>query len=119
MSASEADPVTRIACFKFRSNVSASVKGDRTRAFLNLYAQHQDLILGMPKGGRPSNTALNLTGVEMEKGWDTGFVVQFKSEAARKEFDTDPGHDRLKEETDPFLEKVFVYDFVEQEGLGW
>jgi len=42
-----------------------------------------------------------------------------QSEAARKEFDQSEGHDRLKEETDPLLERVFVYDFKDEEGLGW
>ena len=71
-------PVTRIACFKFLATVTAEQKADRTRAFLKLYAQHEDLIWEMPKGGRPLNTPLNLTNVKREKEWDTGFVVKFK-----------------------------------------
>lgn len=71
-------PVTRIACFKFYPNVTAAQKAGRTSAFLDLYAQHQDLILSMPKGGRPLNTPLALTNVKREKEWDTGFVVVFK-----------------------------------------
>ena len=71
-------PVTRIACFKFHPTVTPTQKGDRTRAFLALYAQHEDLILGMPKGGKPLDTPLNLTNVKREKEWDTGFVVKFK-----------------------------------------
>lgn len=71
-------PVTRIACFKFHPTVTPTQKGDRTRAFLALYAQHEDLILEMPKGGKPLNTPLNLTNVKREKEWDTGFVVKFK-----------------------------------------
>lgn len=70
--------VTRVACFKFHANVTDAQKAGRTSAFLDLYAQHQDLILGMPKGGRPLNTPLALTNVKREKGWDTGFVVVFK-----------------------------------------
>ncbi|KAH7135948.1 hypothetical protein B0J11DRAFT_576503 [Dendryphion nanum] len=112
-------PVTRIATFKFHPSVSAAQKGDRTRAFLALYAEHSDLILGPPKGGKPLNTPLELTDVKRESGWDAGFIVVFKSDAARKKFDKDPGHDRLKEETDPLLEQVFVYDFVEEKNLGW
>ncbi|KAF2687290.1 hypothetical protein K458DRAFT_476178 [Lentithecium fluviatile CBS 122367] len=112
-------PVTRIACFKFYPTVTPAQKGDRTRAFLNLYAQHENLILEMPRGGKPLNTPLKLTNVEREKDWDTGFVVRFKSDEARREFDREPGHERLKEETDPLLQRVFVYDFVEEEGLGW
>ncbi|KAF1842176.1 uncharacterized protein K460DRAFT_370161 [Cucurbitaria berberidis CBS 394.84] len=112
-------PVTRVACFKFHPNVTDAQKAGRTSAFLDLYASHQELILGLPKGGRPLNTPLDLTNVKREKGWDTGFVVVFKDDAARKEFDTDAGHDRLKNETDPLLEQVFVYDFVEQTNLGW
>lgn len=42
-----------------------------------------------------------------------------QNEAARQEFDHAEGHDRLKEETDPLLERVFVYDYVEEENLGW
>jgi hypothetical protein len=71
-------PVTRIATFKFRSSVTPSQKGDRTRAFLALYAEHPDLILEMPKGGRPLDTPLKLTDVKRVKEWDTGFVVKFK-----------------------------------------
>ncbi|KAF2787029.1 hypothetical protein K505DRAFT_288644 [Melanomma pulvis-pyrius CBS 109.77] len=119
MAESTCDPVTRIACFKFLPNVTAEQKADRASAFLDLYAQHQDLILEGPKGGRPLNTPLELTNVKREKGWDTGFVVVFKDEEARKTFDADPGHDKLKNETDPLLEQVFVYDFVEQANLGW
>lgn len=71
-------PVTRIACFKFLPTVTPEQKADRTHAFLGLYAKHQDLIVEMPKGGRPLNTPLKLTNVKRETGWDTGFVVQFK-----------------------------------------
>lgn len=70
--------VTRIACFRFRQSVTAEQKGDRTRAFLNLYAQHKELLEGMPKGGKPLNTPLNLTNVKRDSVWDTGFVVTFK-----------------------------------------
>jgi hypothetical protein len=89
-------PVTRIASFRFHANVTASQKGDRTAAFLDLYAEHPELLLEPPKGGRPLDTPLNLTGVKRESVWDTGFVVVFKDEAARQKFDLDPGHDRLK-----------------------
>ncbi|KAH7088126.1 hypothetical protein FB567DRAFT_331712 [Paraphoma chrysanthemicola] len=112
-------PVTRIAVFKFRPTTTPSQKGDRTSAFLALYAQHPELLLVPPRGGRPLNTPLNLTNVERDDEWDTGFVVVFKSDEARKEFDADPGHDRLKNETDPLLKQVFVYDFIDQENLGW
>jgi hypothetical protein len=71
-------PVTRIACFKFNATVTPTQKGDRSRAFLALYAQHKDLILEMPKGGKPLNTPLNLTNVQREKEWDMGFIVKFK-----------------------------------------
>lgn len=70
--------VTRIATFRFKPEVTASQKGDRARAFLDLYAQHQDLILGMPKGGKPLDTPLELTGVKRDKEWDMGFRVVFK-----------------------------------------
>lgn len=75
---SSADPVTRIACFKFLPTVTPDQKGNRTRAFLDLYAQHTDLILGMPKGGKPLHTPLALTGVKRESEWDAGFIVTFK-----------------------------------------
>lgn len=71
-------PVTRIACFRFKPTVTAEQKADRASAFLGLYAQHQDLILGMPKGGKPLNTPLNLTNVKRDSVWDTGFTVTFK-----------------------------------------
>ncbi|KAF9740300.1 hypothetical protein PMIN01_02935 [Paraphaeosphaeria minitans] len=128
--------VTRIACFKFKAWVGAGEIGARTGAFLALYDQYAHLLAEKPRGGRPLETPLELTGVEREKEWDTGFVVRFKvrcshlffflssgwcmlSEAARLEFDKAEGHDRLKNETDPLLERVFVYDFVDQENLGW
>jgi hypothetical protein len=75
---STSEPVTRIACFKFRPNVTAEEKGGRTSAFLDLYAQHPELIVASPKGGRPLNTPLDLTNVKRDKEWDTGFVVVFK-----------------------------------------
>ncbi|KAH9871624.1 hypothetical protein J1614_005879 [Plenodomus biglobosus] len=112
-------PVTRIACFRFHTHVTAAQKANRTSAFVNLYAQHPDLTLGAPRGGRPLDTPLALTNVRRDGGWDTGFVVVFKDDDARREFDFDPGHDRLKRETDPLLAQVFVYDFVEQGNLGW
>ncbi|KAF1942752.1 hypothetical protein EJ02DRAFT_443867 [Clathrospora elynae] len=112
-------PVTRIACFRFKPNVTAEQKGGRTAAFLDLYAEHPELLVEGPKGGRPLDTPLNLTNVKREDAWDTGFVVVFKDEAARKVFDLDPGHDSLKNETDPLLEQVFVYDFIAQPNLGW
>lgn len=71
-------PVTRIACFKFRANVTAEQKGGRTRAFLDLYDKSSHLILEMPRGGRPLDTPLNLTDVKREAEWDTLFVVKFK-----------------------------------------
>lgn len=71
-------PVTRIACFKFHPNVTAEQKGGRTSAFLDLYAQHPELLLVPPKGGRPLNTPLDLTNVKRDKEWDTGFIVVFK-----------------------------------------
>jgi hypothetical protein len=71
---SQSVTVTRIACFRFKENVTAEQKGDRARAFLNLYEQHQDLICGMPKGGKPLNTPLNLTNVKRDSVWDTGFT---------------------------------------------
>lgn len=78
MASSYTPTVTRIACFRFKENVTAEQKGDRARAFLNLYKQHQDLILGLPKGGKPLNTPLNLTNVKRDSVWDTGFTVTFK-----------------------------------------
>ncbi|KAF2828698.1 hypothetical protein CC86DRAFT_347117 [Ophiobolus disseminans] len=119
ISNSDNSPVTRIACFRFRPHVTDEQKGGRTSAFLDLYAEHPELTVAPPKGGRPLNTPLDLTNVKRDTHWDTGFIVVFKSEEARKEFDRDPGHDRLKKETDPLLEQVFVYDFVEQTNLGW
>jgi hypothetical protein len=71
-------PVTRIATFRFRPNVTAEQKGGRTSAFLALYAEHPELLLEGPKGGRPLDTPLNLTNVKRESAWDTGFVVVFK-----------------------------------------
>ena len=71
-------PVTRIACFKFRANVTSEQKAGRTSAFLDLYAQHPELTLGQPRGGRPLNTPLNLTNVKRDKEWETGFIVVFK-----------------------------------------
>lgn len=71
-------PITRIATFRFKPSVTAEQKGDRARAFLDLYAQHQDLICGMPKGGKPLDTPLELTGVKRDKVWDMGFRVVFK-----------------------------------------
>lgn len=71
-------PVTRIACFKFRPNVSAEEKGGRTTAFLDLYAEYPELLAAPPKGGRPLNTPLDLTNVKRDKEWDTGFIVVFK-----------------------------------------
>ncbi|KAJ4994016.1 hypothetical protein SVAN01_00493 [Stagonosporopsis vannaccii] len=112
-------PVTRIATFRFRPHVTAAEKSDRARAFLALYAQHPDLLLEGPKGGRPLDTPLELTGVKREKDWDLGFVVVFKDDEARRAFDADPGHETLKNETDPLLAQVFVYDFVKEENLGW
>lgn len=53
-------------------------KGDRTAAFLALYAEHPELLIEGPKGGRPLDTPLNLTNVKRESLWDTGFVVVFK-----------------------------------------
>ncbi|KAI4917682.1 hypothetical protein J4E85_009774 [Alternaria conjuncta] len=121
----DASPVTRIATFRFLPNVTAEQKGDRASAFLALYAEHPELLVEGPKGGRPLNTPLNLTNVKRESVWDLGFVVVFKDEASRQVFDKDPTHDKLKvcvvsivveglkltsrkNETDPLLEQVFV-----------
>jgi hypothetical protein len=71
-------PVTRIASFKFHPSVTAEQKGGRTRAFLDLYAQHPELLVAPPRGGRPLNTPLDLTNVKRDKEWDTGFIVVFK-----------------------------------------
>lgn len=78
MSTSAPAPVTRIACFKFHANVTSGQKGDRTRAFLDLYAQNRELTLGPPRGGKPFDTPLDLTNVKRDKDWDTGFIVVFK-----------------------------------------
>ena len=74
----DASPVTRIATFRFHPNVTAEQKGDRASAFLALYAEHPELLIEGPKGGRPLNTPLNLTNVKRESVWDLGFVVVFK-----------------------------------------
>lgn len=71
-------PVTRIATFRFHPHVTATKKADRACAFLALYKQHPELILEEPKGGRPLDTPLELTGVKRETEWDLGFVVVFK-----------------------------------------
>jgi hypothetical protein len=86
MSDPDCTPVTRIACFKFRPEVTSAQKGDRTRAFLGLYAAHKDLILEMPQGGRPLESPLKLTNVKRETGWDTGFVVKFKVRGATGDY---------------------------------
>ncbi|KAF2654174.1 hypothetical protein K491DRAFT_601344 [Lophiostoma macrostomum CBS 122681] len=132
-------PVTRFAAFKFKKGVSPERKGERTGAFLRLYAAHPTLLHTPPRGGRPLGGMSDLMGksdaelaeeqgggesggeglVKGGMGWDAGFVVVFKSDEARRQFDKEPGHARLKEETDPLLDKVFVYDFVEQGNLGW
>jgi hypothetical protein len=75
---SDASPVMRIATFRFHPNVTAEQKGDRASAFLALYAEHPELLVGQPKGGKPLNTPLNLTNVKRESVWDMGFVVMFK-----------------------------------------
>jgi hypothetical protein len=75
---STSTPVTRIACFKFYPNITAEQKGGRTSAFLELYAQHPELLLVSPRGGRPLNTPLDLTNVKRDNEWDTGFIVVFK-----------------------------------------
>lgn len=71
-------PVTRVATFQFYPHITATQKADRARAFLELYEQHPELVLEGPKGGRPLDTKLELTGVKREKEWDLGFVVVFK-----------------------------------------
>lgn len=78
LAATQPGPVTRIATFQFHPQVTAVQKADRARAFLALYDQHPELILEKPKGGRPLDTPLELTGVKREKKWDLGFVVVFK-----------------------------------------
>jgi hypothetical protein len=89
-------PVTRVATFRFHPHVTPAQKADRARAFLALYERHPELILEKPRGGGPLDTPLELTGVKREKEWDLGFVVVFRDEAARRAFDSDPGHDSLK-----------------------
>lgn len=76
-------PITRIACFKFLPTVTPEQKADRTHAFLELYSKHKDLIVEIPKGGRPLNSPLKLVNVKRETGWDTGFVVKFKVNITR------------------------------------
>ncbi|QIX02287.1 hypothetical protein AMS68_007804 [Peltaster fructicola] len=78
-SSSEATtPVNRIACFRFKQDVTATQIAGRTKAFLDLYAEHPELLVASPKGGRPLNTPLNLTNVKRDEAWDTGFIVVFK-----------------------------------------
>lgn len=74
--------ITRIACFRFKPSVTPEQKADRAKAFLGLYAQHQDLIISMPVGGRPLDTPLDLTNVKRDSVWDMGFTVTFKVRAA-------------------------------------
>lgn len=45
---------------------------------LALYDEYAHLLVDKPRGGRPLDTPLNLTDVQREKIWDTGFVVKFK-----------------------------------------
>ena len=71
-------PVTRIATFRFHPHVTATQKADRASAFLALYAKHPELVYEEPKGGKPLETPLELTGVKRDKVWDMGFVVVFK-----------------------------------------
>lgn len=78
-------PIHRVATFRFKQNVTATEKADRTSAFLQLYAASPDLILAQPIGGRPLNTPLDLTKVSRDKIWDTGFTVVFKVRRDRNE----------------------------------
>lgn len=78
MSSTPSAPVTRIATFRFHPHVTADQKSDRARAFLALYAKHPELVPEPPKGGRPLDTPLELTGVKREVGWDLGFIAVFK-----------------------------------------
>jgi hypothetical protein len=71
-------PVTRIATFRFKDSVTPEQKGDRARAFLALYEAHQNLLVGMPRGGKPLETPLELTDVKRDSVWDMGFTVTFK-----------------------------------------
>ena len=87
MASSNPKPITRIACFKFRTTVTPEQKGDRTRSFLELYEKHPELVLGMPRGGKPLHTPLDLTDVKRESGWDTGFIVKFKVKQNRQILD--------------------------------
>jgi hypothetical protein len=98
MSTSTSTPVTRIACFKFYPNVTAEQKGGRTSAFLDLYAQHPELLVIPPRGGRPLNTPLDLTNVKRDKEWDTGFIVVFKvcSPRSKSVWRTDHGRRVMK-----------------------
>lgn len=80
----DSSPVTRIATFRFHPNVTAEQKGDRASAFLALYAEHPELLIEGPKGGRPLNTPLNLTNVKRESVWDMGFIVIFKVRSRRR-----------------------------------
>lgn len=89
-------PVTRIATFRFHPHITPAQKADRASAFLALYAQHPELIYEGPKGGKPLDTPLDLTGVKRDKVWDLGFVVVFNNDEARRKFDSDPGHESLK-----------------------
>ncbi|KAF2275319.1 uncharacterized protein EI97DRAFT_501924 [Westerdykella ornata] len=113
-------PVIRTVAFKFLPEVTAAQKADRTRAILALYEECRHLVLELPRGGKMVDIAKGLTGLENGgAGWDFGFVTRFKSQETRKIFDEHPGHQRLKEQTDPLLEKLFVFDVAEEEGLGW
>lgn len=73
-----AGPVTRIATFRFHPHVTPEQKADRASAFLGLYENHPELVLEKPRGGRPLDTPLELTGLKREMGWDLGFIVVFK-----------------------------------------
>ena len=77
-------PVTRIATFRFKDSVTPEQKGDRARAFLALYEAHQDLLVGMPRGGKPLETPLELTNVKRDSLWDMGFTVTFKVGIVRR-----------------------------------
>ena len=78
MTTCSSPPVTRIATFRFKPDVTAEQKGDRAAAFMALYAEHPELLAEAPKGGRPLDTPLNLTNVKRESIWDMGFIVVFK-----------------------------------------
>ncbi|KZV63056.1 hypothetical protein PENSPDRAFT_758279 [Peniophora sp. CONT] len=101
--------VLRLAGWKYKEGTTDEQKLVAKDGLIRLYTDLAHLVNHDPIGGK------NTSKLGLNKGLDIAFTVEFKSEEARDEFDTNPMHETLVKEFGQFVEDIFIFDLVKDD----